>query len=51
MMTSENIERLKTLQQRLVEDAEQVTTRNDLIRLRAYWGDIQRILDSEESTD
>lgn len=46
-MTSDNIERLREMQRKIETDAQRVTTRDDLIRLRAYWGDIQAILDSE----
>ena len=48
-MTSENIERLREMQRKIETDAQRVTTRDDLIRLRAYWGDLQRIIVSEEN--
>lgn len=48
-MTSENIERLKEIQRKIERDAQTVTTRDDLIRLRAFWGDIQQIIVSEEN--
>lgn len=46
-MSSENIERLKEMQRKIEEDAARVTTRDDLIRLRMYWGDLQTVIDSE----
>lgn len=50
-MTSDNIERLRILQARLVDDAASVTTRADYLRLRAYYGDISEILTAELDTD
>jgi hypothetical protein len=46
-MSEKQTEALRQLQKRLEADAARVTTRDDLIRLRMYWGDIQTVLDSE----
>ena len=50
-MTSENVERLKEMQKRIEQDAARVTTRDDLIRLRMYWGDLQTVIDAETETE
>ena len=45
--------KLREMQNRLAEDAQTVMTRGDLLRLRAYWGDLEEALrlDTEEPTD
>ena len=50
-MTSESVERLKEMQRKIEEDAQKVTTRDDLIRLRMYWGDLQTVIDAETETE
>lgn len=46
-MSETGTEALRRLQARLAEDAASTHTREDLNRLRMYWGDIQRIIDNE----
>jgi len=46
-MTSDAEEILREMQRKIEQDAARVTTRDDLIRLRMYWGDIQRAIDTE----
>jgi hypothetical protein len=48
-MTSESLDRLREMQRKIEADAARVTTRDDLIRLRMYWGDIQTVLDNEQT--
>lgn len=50
-MTSNGIEQLRELQQRLADDAAKVTTREDYYRLQMYWADVQRVLDAEAETE
>lgn len=47
-MSDTSINRLRILQQRMVEDSKKVLSRDDLVRLRMYWGDIQQILADED---
>lgn len=51
-MTSEATARLREMQKRIEADAQRVTTRDDLIRLRMYWADIEAAiqLDTEPQT-
>lgn len=46
-MSEQSIERLKEMQRQIEQDAARVTTRDDLIRLRMYWGDLQTVIDNE----
>lgn len=46
-MSESNIERLREMQRKIETDAQGVTTYWDLRRLRAYWGDLQIIIDNE----
>ncbi len=46
-MSDNGKEGLRKLQEQLVVDSAEALNRNELNRLRQYWGDIQRILDAE----
>lgn len=48
-MTSEAVQRLREMQRRIEEDAARVTTRDDLIRLRMYWNDIQTAIELDNT--
>jgi hypothetical protein len=55
-MSSENLNRLREMQHSIERAAATASTRAELVNLRALWGDLQRVLDSEtartvESTD
>jgi len=50
-MTTESINRLREMQRQIERDAARVTTRDDLIRLRMYWGDIQKVIDNESEPE
>jgi len=45
-MSEEITVRLQNLQRQIEFDAEEALNRNELNRLREYWGDIQSILDT-----
>lgn len=47
MMSEAAREKLREMQTRIEHHAQSVTTRNDLTALRAYWNDIQEVLDSD----
>ncbi len=47
-MSEDATARLRKLQERFAADAASTHTREDLNRLRMYWGDVQSILDSED---
>lgn len=46
-MTSENLDRLRQMQQQIERSAATATTRAELMNLRALWGNLQVVLDSE----
>ena len=46
-MTSENIDRLRAMQQQIETAASTATTRAELMNLRALWGSLQTVIDSE----
>jgi len=50
-MSEQSREKLREIQARLEQDSRIVTTRADLVRLRAYWNDIQTVLDADDSTE
>jgi hypothetical protein len=50
-MSSDAVNRLREMQNRIVEDAARVTTRDDLIRLRMYWNDIEEAIRLDTQTE
>lgn len=46
-MTSENVNRLREMQASIVRAATTASTRAELVNLRALWGDLQSVIDSE----
>jgi len=46
-MSDDGVEALRKLQEQLATDAARVTTKADLLRLRMYWGDLQKVIDNE----
>lgn len=46
-MTSENLDRLRQMQQQIERAAETASTRAELINLRSLWGNLQVVLDNE----
>lgn len=50
-MTSDGIERLRTMQRQIEFDATASLSRAELQRLRQYWGDIQTVIDNEPPTE
>lgn len=50
-MSEEATARLRKMQERLAEDAARVTNREDLNRLRMYWGDIEAAIRIDNETN
>lgn len=50
-MSSENLDRLREIQRRIETAASTASTRAELVNLRALWGDVQIVLDSETAND
>lgn len=49
-MSEHNLDRVREMQKQIEFDAQGALSRAELQRLRAYWGDLQQILDSETAT-
>lgn len=50
-MSDTSLDRLREMQKQIERSAETASTRAELINLRALWGSLQTVLDSETVTE
>lgn len=50
-MSDDSLNRLREMQKQIEFDATGALSRQELQRLRQYWGDIQQVLDSEPASE